>query len=385
MNLASISLSAFLLANLVSMPSVLARSDSLLFCANDQTVTYATREMIFLENPRLGSISLIDLDATPPAASTIQSIPCSVIGPPTSIARVPNRPMIVVTCAMRSQKINNRWQHIPNRKVSLLSFDSTQKLELLDQIEVGLQPTGLSFHPDGKHAYIANRADGTVSLIRVDQRTLKEVTRFKIAKPTDSLAHIELSPDGRHALATLQQAGETILLEIQDNLALRIVQRIPSGPSPYSVRINRDGKWAVIADVSANTLTLLDLQGSPATITQQIQVGNLPEGIDISPDGEWIVVNCMEGANIANKEHPLYGQPARLYLIKRNNAGEIRVHSSQTTTGAPQFALFTPDGRKLVVSHTRLRTLSTLTFNNGQLTDTGHRIPVDGEPVAACR
>jgi DNA-binding beta-propeller fold protein YncE len=254
---------------------------------------------------------------------------------------------------------------------------------LAAEAKAGLQPTGVCASPDGKTAYVVNRAEGTISVLEVTDTSLTERAKIKIAEAGDSLAHVEVSPDGKTALASLNAANAILLLEIglRD---VRIKQRIEAGKGPYGIRFSPDGKTAAVGNTVSDTVTLLSLSGDRAKVMREAPVGRIPEGIDFSPDGTFLAVSCFEGANLTDKSHPKYGQPARIHILKKQADG-YQPETSFPVQGGPQFAIFSPDGNYLVVSATAEKKLCFYRCRDGQFLLEDFTLPVDGEPVTACR
>ncbi len=69
-------------------------------------------------------------------------------------------------------------------------------------IEVGAGPSGVSFSPDGKLVLVANRAEGTVSVLSVSGKTLSPVGKIDFANPKSGPSHVAFTPDGKRALVT---------------------------------------------------------------------------------------------------------------------------------------------------------------------------------------
>ena len=355
-----------------------------LVCLNDQTVTYATNAMVFLEKPEPGSATIIEMDAFPPAAKNLPGVPVSVMGPPTAVARIPGTSLALVANSMHSEKVDGQWKHVPDRTLSLLRLNSKKGPAVIGKLELGLQPTAVSVAPDGKTAYVTNRAEGTLSVIEIKGTDILESKRVKICEPTDSLAHIEVSPDGKHAVATLNEAGTVLFLGLVGDGAPRVLQRIAHGKKPYAARFFPDGKAFAVADIGTDSVTIYQTAGDKAAPTVDLPVGRVPEGLEVSPDGQWIAASCMEGANLQDRQHPKFGQPAKIFLFRRGERG-FELAKTLEVEGGPQFAVFSPDGQYLVVSNTRLKQLAFYKTDGGKFTDTGFRLPVEGEPVAFAR
>lgn len=359
------------------------RADNLLLCGNDQTVTYATNELVFREEPKAGSLTVIDASSLPPRTYSVENVPCSVIGPPTTIVRVPGRPLALSANAMRPEKVDGQWKHVPDNKVTLVRLEGERGI-VAGQVQTGLQPSGLSVSPDGATASVVNRADGSLSILSIEDNGLTEKHRIKLCEPGDSVSHIEWSPDGQLGIATLNKADALLILRRNKAGLPEVSQRLSAGQGPYSARFLPDGRRAFVANIVSDSITVLDVSGEKVEELQQIPTGHIPEGLNISPDGKWIAVSCMEGRNLTDKSSPHYGRPATIQLL-REDAGRWVVAQKLTVEGGPQFAVFTPDGKYLVLSVTGSKRLDFLQEKDGQFVSTGFQLPVDGEPVAAAR
>jgi YVTN family beta-propeller protein len=65
--------------------------------------------------------------------------------------------------------------------------------------------------------------------------------------------------------------------------------------SPIDLAISRDGRWAVTANNSSDTVSLVDLEAGKAV--DEVRVGKRPFGIAVSPDGRSAVVtNCWSNS-----------------------------------------------------------------------------------------
>jgi dipeptidyl aminopeptidase/acylaminoacyl peptidase len=351
--------------------------------AHDQTISYATGEMTVLPEPGIGALSVLDLDASGPVLREVAAVPISVIGPPTSVALHPTKPLAIVTRAMRPEKIEGRMQHVPDRRVSLVRLEGDDR-GVIATLEVGLQPSSVSISPDGHYALVTNRSEGTLSVIEITGTSLKERERVRIAQPGDSLSHVEISPDGTLALATLNQANATLLLRLDRQGHPEVVDRIEAGAGPYAARFMPDGRGAVVANIGSHDVVHLAIEDARLRVLQVNAVGRIPEGIDISPDGSWMAVSCMEGANLTDKSHPLYGRPGRVHLF-RFAGGHYEPAGILEVGGGPQAAVFSPDGQRLLVTNTGKRQLLLYRRQADESWSLELTSKVPGEPIAARR
>ncbi len=371
-------------ALLLSFPlwsATLGHAAGLIVSANDQSVTYPDNTMHFASSGGRGSLTVLDLASIPAKAVTISDVPVTVIGPPTFIAAIPGTNRVLTSCAMAVEVENGTPKHAPRSDVFLV--DLSQK-RIVASITVGVQATGLSVSPDGRLALIANRAEGTVSSVSIEKEALREIARTQVATATDSLAHVEISPSGRFAAATLNQGHAVLLLAIDETSRPSVVQRIEFEGSPYAARFTPDENFLFVADIAKHRVQRYALLDGKATLVESLAVGRVPEGIDISPDSAWLAASCFEGANLPEPTAPAYGKSARIHLFRLNGKSS-RLHDRIPVQGAPQFAVFSGDSQHLIVSNTGPRQLEIFTLRNGRFENTGHVIPLDGEPVGACR
>jgi len=77
---------------------------------------------------------------------------------------------------------------------------------VIGHVQTGQQPSGMSITRDGKYALVANRADGTVTLLRITGKSVSPVETIKVCLPEESVSDVAISPDGRIALASAQKA-----------------------------------------------------------------------------------------------------------------------------------------------------------------------------------
>jgi DNA-binding beta-propeller fold protein YncE len=357
--------------------------DNRLIVASDQSISYATGMMTVLEKPGIGSLLIIDLGVCPARTRAIPAVPVSVIGPPTSVALHPNAPLALVTSAMRAERVDGKMQHVPDKRVSLVQLDGAHP-GVIATVEVGQQPSSVSFLPHGRTALVTNRSEGTISVLAVDTTGVKESARVAVAGPEDSLAHIEVSPDGTLAIATLHRANEVLLLNLAADGQPTIVDRAKGGSGPYAARFLPDGRRAVVAYIGSDEIVFYALENGRFRQTGTVSVGRIPEGIDVSPDGEWIAVNCMEGANLDDRTHPSFGEPGRVHLLRRNGEGYASAGVLEIG-GGPQAAVFSPDGKFLLVTKTGGAQVVLYRQKQNTFVATGEQWAVAGEPIAARR
>jgi len=373
---------ALVWASSIFSPTV-ASARAIVAIVHDQSIRYVAGEMQVLERAGAGSLTLLDFSSLPARARHLEGIPASVVGAPTSIAVHPTQPLALVTSAMRPGSVDGKRAHVQDVRISLVGW-SGERMQLIDSIEAGLQPSGVCFSPDGSFALVANRGDGSVSILETTPNSVTERKRVPLCRADDSLSHIEISPDGSRALATLNKSNEVLWLKVEAKGDVSILARAPRGDGPYAARFFPDGRRVAVASIWSDEVCILEFPGDRIEVVERIAVGRIPEGIDISPDGTLLAVSCLEGTNITDASHPKYGQRGRVHLFEKRDAAFAAV-APLVVNGGPQFAVFSPDGRHLVVAETGVGRLAVFVRSKGGFAPTQFSIDVPGEPIAAVR
>ncbi|MDR0902926.1 MAG: lactonase family protein [Opitutaceae bacterium] len=352
--------------------------------ANDEGVVYNSRgESAVREGAGPGSVTAVVFSGEIPRVSTVAGVPASLTGAPVSIALHPRLPLLIVTAAMRRVMDGGGAGQAPDNRVSLLRMESGV-LTRVATLEVGSQPSGVSFSPDGSLAYVANRNEGSVSIIEVDGGAMKERARVTLAEKDASLTHVQISPDGRRALATLNNTDEILFLAIDSRGAPVVAQRIKSGKGPYAARFSPDGRAAVVAHIWSNEIVFFSVGDDSLHETGRMATARIPEGIDISRDGEWLAVNCLGGFGLTDAANPAFGTAARVYLLQREG-GKYVPRDEMSMPDGPQFAVFTPSGKHLAVAGTGSKKLRLFDCEGGRLRPSHIDINLPSEPAAAHR
>ncbi len=329
-----------------------------------------------MENPEIGSVTILDFSMFPPDKTNVFDVPCSVTGPPVGVAITPDNKLALVTSSMKIDPANPSAQ-VPDNRLTVIDLETKTVLKTLT---TGVKPSGVSVSPDGKTAFVCNRDDGTVTALNIAGKEVTVSETFKIAEPQDSLSHIVISPDGSFGLASLNQADAVIKVLVDGDSLSGVVEKVKVGKGPYCLDITPDGQKAIVANVSGANITILDLQEDKIKVTDEIYTGPLPEGLDISPDGQWAVVSSM-GYTLLSPEDSMRQEHAQLVLMKRNPE-YYSIIQRVPIDRIPQAAVFSPDSKYVVAGSFESRRLKVYELNDGSLKDTGVVIPVPGQPCS---
>lgn len=357
--------------------------------ACDEAVKYPGGTMTLLDDPGVGSLVVLPLGSDAAAPIRIPNVPSSFVGPPLSVVSVPRTSLLLATGAMKVVRgSGGSVRQVQDRRLTLASVAASGGA-VVDSIEIGLQPSGISVSPDGSFALVANRGEGAVSVIAIEGARMREVRRVKVGGPDDSLSHVEIAADGRRALASLNQRGEVLLLGIDrrgrgvDGVDLSVAARLATGKGPYAIRF-LDGDYAVVAHLDSQEVVLLGIGGRSLRVLQRVRTGRAPEGLDAGRNGQRVTVTCMEGFGLADTQDAAFGKPARVMLLERKGE-RLEQSDAVPVQGGPQFALFSPDGENVIVSETGPRQVEIFNLRGGKLVSTGRKFALPGEPIAAAR
>ena len=202
---------------------------------------------IFRE-PGKDTLTVIDI-SKPDTPRIAASIPLmnSVVGPPTNLAITPAGDIALVANSL--EPVVQGWGHRlePDNKVFLIDLKANPPA-VIGTITVGKQPSGMAISPKGDLALVANRADGTISVLSIRGKDVLVLDTVPVGAAADQVSAVAITPDGKHALAVKAAAQQ----------GRAAVDRRPEGdlrqarPAdrhfPYNIAVTPDGKLALTAD-----------------------------------------------------------------------------------------------------------------------------------------
>ncbi len=162
---------------------------------------------------------------------------------------------------------------------------------------------------------------------------------------------------------------------------------LPTGQWPYNVAVAPSGKIALTADNggagssdgSVDTVSVVDLEVNPPRITDRVVVGDGPEGLAISPKGDVAVAIILAGSN--NKNAYFHKRNGSVTVLSIDGKKVSRVGDLEVG-GLPEGAVFTPDGKYLLVGNYLDQDISILKVDGTKVADTGKRFKLPGHPAS---
>jgi len=359
----------------------------ILIVGNDEKLGWDESGKQITREPGHDTVSVIDISKPemPQITSTI-SLTNSIAGPPTNLAVSPSGEIALVANSL--EPVTQGWAHRldPDNKVFLVDLKASPP-KIIGTITVGKQPSGLAISPKGDLALVANRADGTISVLSIRGKDVLVTDTVTVGTGTDMVSAVAITPDGKRALAAKSAANKVALLSINGGKVTYDKRDLPGGIFPYNIAVTPDGKLALTADTgnggssdgSVDTVSVIDLEADPPRVIDHVAVGDSPEGLAISPKGDLAITVEARGSNM--KGAPFYHPTGTVTALKID--GKKVTHAGEINVGAfPEGGAFSPDGSYLYVGNFIDGDLSILKVDGTTLTDTGQRLKLPGHPAS---
>src|SRR5258705_4348887 len=335
--------------------------------------------------PGKDAVLIVDL-ANPESPKIVATLPLknSIVGPPVNLDIDPTGSVALVADSVDVTKDGDTLKQVLDNKVYVIDLKASPP-KLVATLTAGKQPSGLSISPSGKLALVANRGDNSISVLSISGTDVKVTDT--IAMP-DSVAHVVFTPDGRRALAVRFPAHKVSVLDIAGDKVTYNKVDLPTGQWPYNVVVSPNGKIALTSDNggagasdgSVDTTSVIDLEANPPRIIDRVVVGDGPEGLAISPKGDLAVSVILRGSNMKNA----------FFYEKNGSVSVLKIDGKKVTKmkdievgGLPEAAMFTPDGKYILVGNYLSQDFSILKVDGTSVTDTGKRFQVPGHPASA--
>jgi DNA-binding beta-propeller fold protein YncE len=359
-----------------------------LIVGNDEKQGWDENAKAILREPDKDTLSVIDI-SKPEAPQIKATIPLSnsVVGPPTNLAIHPSGEIALIANSM--MPVVEGWGHklMPDDKVFMVDLKASPP-KVIGTITVGQQPSGMAISPKGDIALVANRGDGTISVLTIRGNDVLVVGAVPVGTAADQVSAIAIAPDGKRALAVKSAANKIALLSIDGEKVTYDKRDLPAGVFPYNIVISPDGKLALTADNGAgggsdgsvDTVSVIDLEANPPRIIDRVTIGDAPEGLAMSSKGDFAVAVELRGSNLP-KTNPAYHASGAVTALKIEgkkvtNVGSINVGA------LPEGVAFSPDGNYLYVANFIDQDLWVLRVDGSKLTDTVQRIKLPGHPAS---
>lgn len=157
----------------------------------------------------------------------------------------------------------------------------------------GSGPRHMAFHPSGRHAYVVNELDGTVSLLELrGNGAAGEVfeTVPLLGQPAQretAGAHLELDASGRYLYASARDNSRLLVFAVkQPRNRLSLVQEVGSGGvRPRNFALAPGGRFLLAANHDTDNIALFRVDPDAGTLTEHADetgagaVADAPSGV----------------------------------------------------------------------------------------------------------
>lgn len=147
----------------------------------------------------------------------------------------------------------------------------------------GSGPRHLTFHPNGKLAYVINELANTITVFDWNAAggTLKEkqtiATLPKDFSGKSYTADLKITPDGKHLYGTNRGHDSLASYRISPNGTLTLLTIQPSGgKGPQNLLITPDGRWLLCANMPGNNVVVFQIDTATGSITAKGEPVEVP-------------------------------------------------------------------------------------------------------------
>lgn len=365
----------------VALLSISAASAQLAVSANDGKAVINNGVAGVPDKPTPDNVTVIDLSKSPPKVIAEIKAPTSVVGPPSSVAINRDESLALVTAAMKLDP-NDAKKTIPDNKVSVIDLKANPPA-VISTVEAGAGAAGVAFNPAGTLALVANRSEGTVTVFKVEGKTLTATGKISLGNDKSGPSGVAFTPDGKMALVTRDGDSKVSVLAV-DGLSVTDTKReMTPGQRPYPLDIASTGKVAVITNIGTgsgdmDTVSLIDIEAKPPRVVDTVTVGQTPEGMKISPNGKFVAVTAMNGSNKPTNS-PFFRDHGSVVIFAIKGKKLDKVTESKVGHWC-QGAAWSSDSKKLLVQCMVESELQVFSFNGSRLRRTG-AVKVSGGPA----
>ncbi len=378
-------LSFLMMAACAELPSAASKRE-LIIIGIDEKQSYNDKGLAVMSLGGKDSLLVMDVGADPLKPTIVGSLPLpnTISGPPVNLAVSPDQSIALLANSTNVVSEGGVLKQVPDNRLFVVDLTTTPPT-LIDTLQVGRQPSGLSFNRDGNLALVANRADNSVAVLRVSG---KKVTLIDTVVIGEQISHVVFRPDGNGAFATKFPAHKVAVLDVNGEKVTYNKYDVVVGLWPYNMGVAPSGKIAITvdngnagaADGNTDTVSVIDIEANPPRTIDKVVVGDGPEGFAISPNGQLAVAVLLKGTN-ASKNAFFYNRNATVVALKIDGK-KVTKGNEVDVRGLPEGVAFTRDGKYIYVGNFIDQDISILKVEGDQIMNTNILIPLPGHPAS---
>ncbi|MBI2295902.1 MAG: YncE family protein [Betaproteobacteria bacterium] len=349
--------------------------------ANDNKLVNVGGTNQVVQNPPPDTVTIVDLGVSPPRVVGEVNAPASVVGPPQSVAVAPDESIALVTAATKISPTDPK-KTVPDNKLSVIDLKAKPPA-VIATLEAGAGAAGVSINPAGTLALVANRAEGTVSIFTISGKTVTAAGKIELGDAKSGPSHAAFTPDGKRAIVTRDGDHKISVLSVDGNKVEDTKKYMVGGIRPYSIEISPRGDVAVSGNEGggqgdADVINVVDLKMDPPRIVDTLSAGQIVEGVAMSRDGNYVAVTIQNGSQ-RPKTHQAFNDFGLVKIFRISGTKLTQVAEAKVGHWG-QGAVWSKDGKTLLVQSMIEKELEVLSFDGKTLTKTG-AIKVNGGPA----
>ena len=189
--------------------------------------------------------------------------------------------------------------YIANYADGTVSVINTSTNTEAAKISVGAGPVGVAISPDNSHVYISNLSDGTVSVINTATNTITATIAVGYTNATQKSTPfgIAISPDGSRVYVAAGNPALPSTISVINTATNAVISTIVAGATPQGLAISPDGLHLYEANRLDHTVSVVNT--GTGVVEANIPVGSNPMGITASPDGKYVYVANFDDGTIS--------------------------------------------------------------------------------------
>ena len=213
---------------------------------------------------------------------------------PTTIALTPDGALAFVA---------NSDFHGDHPRTNVVSIVQTASMQPLTNLPACDMPHGVKVNHAGTFVYVS--CMNSDEILEIDRQSFRIRRRHKTGEgmpatgmPMHAVASgppqhdcmptfVSVSPDDRRLYVACNHGNS---LQVLDAGTLELVREIPVGTGAYNVEPSADGRWIIVTNKKAQSVSLMDAQ----SLTEVAKIPTskpLPHGVAYSPDGRWAFIS----------------------------------------------------------------------------------------------
>ena len=173
----------------------------IMIVGNDAKVSWDAAGKLSRHEAGHDTLSIVDM-SKPAALRIIATIPLdnSIVGPPTNLAITPSREIALVANSVNGVPKDGGFDVVSDDRLFVIDLKASP-LAVIATLTLGKKPSGMAINAAGTLALVANRDDGTVSVLSIDGKMVKLIGSVSVGTAADSVSAVAITPDGKRALA----------------------------------------------------------------------------------------------------------------------------------------------------------------------------------------